>query len=422
MNDNPRVPAQRKPNSMPGDWAGGRGNGLSGPANGETVRAAGESARTTGQATDVIAGSGAVDRLAAVVATFRPRRILVVGGCTALARADIALRLSDFPARYFTDFSPNPQLADVVRGCALVESYQPDLIVGVGGGSAMDVAKMVRLLPSDTKTALAALTGEARPRARPAPLILVPTTAGTGSEVTGFATVYAGTVKYSLDHPVVHADLALVDPLLAESCPAPLTYSCALDAMSHAIESLWSLRSTPHSRALAQDALGALVPVLRAGEWPISAPVRQVLSAASTRAGLAIDITRTTAGHAFAYPLTARYGVQHGVACAVNLSWLVPYTAHSVAHACRDLRGTAFVGRRLDEIASGLGVATADESGEAITSFLAGAGFPSRLSAFGVRQKDLPHLVEAAVGSQRSANGPVGMPHADVLPWLRRVW
>jgi alcohol dehydrogenase class IV len=377
---------------------------------------------TAGQVTDVISGAGEVARLAAVVATFGPRRLLVVGGRTALGQSEVARYLEGYEVLYFTDFTPNPQLVDVLRGCALVDSFRPDLIIGVGGGSAMDVAKLVRLLPTDLDRAVTALTGAADVlRERPVPLVLVPTTAGTGSEVTRFAAVYVGVDKYSLDHASVHADVALVDPRLTESCPAELTYSCALDALAHAIESTWSRRSTPHSRILAGDALRALVPVLRRGGWPRSPRTRVVLSEAALRAGLAIDITRTTAGHAFAYPLTARFGVRHGVACALNLRWLLPYTAQHLAGACTDPRGPVFVERRLGEVISGLGAGTADEAGEVIAAFLATAGFADRLSAYGVREDDLPGLIRSAVGSQRAGNAPVGLAEADVLPWLLKV-
>jgi alcohol dehydrogenase len=370
---------------------------------------------------EVLAGTGAIEQLAGIVAAIDPGRTLVVAGTTALRHADIARRLRGRDTRYFTEFRPNPQLRDVLRGCALVESYRPDLILGVGGGSAMDVAKMIRLLPVDAEAALAALSEPTGLRDRPPPLVLVPTTAGTGSEVTRFAAVYVDLVKHSLDHPSVLADVALVDPALTGSCPAELTYSGTFDAFAHAVESTWSVRSTPQSRALAGDALRALVPVLREAPWPVPAATREVLSEAALRAGLAIDITRTTAAHAFAYPLTARYGVPHGLACALNLRWLLPYAAAKLETACRDPRGPAFAGRRMAEIAAALGAPSPARCGEVVAGFLGNAGFADRLGAYGVRDGDLPGLVESATGSARAGNNPVGLAAADVLPYLRAV-
>ena len=197
-----------------------------------------------------------------------------------------------------------------------------------------------------------------------------------------------------------------------------MTWSGAFDALAHAIESLWSLRSTTASRTHARDALAALVPVLRRAPWPPSPADRATLSTAATRAGLAIDATRTTAGHAFAYPLTARFGVRHGLACAVNLVWLLPYTAHRLDADCQDPRGTAFVARRLAQIAAGLGAAGPADSGAALAALLAGTGFAADLAGHGVTRADLPGVVEAALGSGRSGNGPIRLDPTAILSAL----
>jgi alcohol dehydrogenase class IV len=338
--------------------------------------------------------------LAELVGAWAPRRILLVGTTD---RAGAGRRLAGYDIERFGDFSPNPRLDDALAGARIAEAYAPDLILGVGGGSALDVAKLVRGLP--TEHALDALQGRTLP-VRRAPLVLVPTTAGTGSEVTSFATVYVDGVKHSLDHPSVRADLAVVDPELARSCPPEVAYSGALDALSHAVESTWALRSTVESRALAADALGTIVAALRtAGE----------VSTAATRAGLAIERTRTTAAHAFAYPLTARFGVRHGLACALNLVWLLPLTAQLLPRECQDPRGTAFVARRLREISAVLG----DDPGATVAGLIEAGGSSPWLSDHGVRADDLPALVRAGLGANRSANGPVRLSPELVLPRLR---
>ncbi|TMM36736.1 MAG: phosphonoacetaldehyde reductase [Actinobacteria bacterium] len=361
---------------------------------------------------EVVTGNGAVQRIPELVAGFAPRRVLVVASRAAVARTGIVARLDGYRPEVFADFAPNPQLADGLRGAAVAAAAQPDLILGLGGGSAMDVAKLVRGLPTDRDDATAVLRGAAQPQRR-ARLLLVPTVAGSGSEVTGFATVFVGGVKHSLDHPSVHADLAVVDPELTATCPPDVTSSGALDALAHAVESLWSLRSTALSRQLALDAMRALVGILGR---PVSAESRVVLSAAATRAGLAIDRTRTTAAHAFAYPLTARLGIRHGLACALNLVWLLPFTAERLSTDCQDPRGTAFVGRRLAEISAVLG----PDSGTRLAELVRAAGFSPALGDHGVTEADLPGLVDAALGHSRSTNGPVRLDPADVLSLLRK--
>ncbi|GAA3216512.1 hypothetical protein GCM10010532_043950 [Dactylosporangium siamense] len=354
-----------------------------------------------------------MSRLPELVDAWAPQRILAVGGRTALARADAAGRLAARQVTWFSDFTPNPRLPEVLRGCALADAVRPDLILGIGGGSAMDVAKMVRGLPAEPAAAHEVLAGRRPPLSR-APLVLVPTTAGSGSEVTGFATVYVDGVKHSLDHPSTHAELSIVDSALTGSCPDDVTYAGALDALAHAVESTWSLRSTTPSRALAGAAMSALVAVLGRTPAPsLSASDREALSTAATTAGLAIDRTRTTAGHAFAYPLTARFGVRHGVACALSLVWLLPLTAERLGRDCQDPRGERFVRRRLDEIETTLAGAGG------MAGVLARTGVSPWLADHGVTEAHLPGLVDAALGSGRATNGPVRLEPKVALHTLR---
>jgi len=238
----------------------------------------------------------------------------------------------------------------------------------------------------------------------------VPTTAGTGSEVTRFATLYRGSRKVSLDADGVQADTAVIDPALTDSCPPRLTWSCAFDALAHAVESLWSLRSTALSRHYAETALARLVPVLfNAGDLPTEQE-RDRLSEAGTLAGHAIDITRTTAAHALAYPLTAHLGVPHGFACALNLVWLVPIVERAAADSTVDGRGAEAAGTAIDTLRRLLG-GNAGGLGETIRTLLARRGMPTGRGTGGTNPGLVgPGLVDLVVAEGLSSNRVSGMP------------
>jgi alcohol dehydrogenase class IV len=373
-----------------------------------------------GRSLEVLARPGVAGSLPMVLDWWQAQRVLVVASPGTLRRTDARDWLAGRDPIFFQDVTPNPQLSTVLRGVELVDRVCPDVVVGIGGGSTMDVAKAMRLLPHGQRSAERALAGEfARLRTGPPPLVLVPTTAGSGSEVTSFATIYVGTRKHSLDHASVRADVALVDPLLTYTCPPELTATCTLDALAHAIESNWSLRSTAHSRVLALHALTRLAPALHAGLDDLSPECCSNLSLAATTAGLAIDLTRTTAGHACAYPTTARFGVPHGLACALHLVWLLPLTMSERVTQCRDPRGPEFVARRVGEIAELLGADTAESAGEALADLIRRAGRPSRLSEVGIREADLADIAEDALGSNRITNHPVALEYATVVDRLR---
>ncbi|MBQ0825166.1 phosphonoacetaldehyde reductase [Streptomyces tagetis] len=363
--------------------------------------------------TTLIDGPGASDQLARVIGEYDADRVLVVASAGTLRRAAPLLRWDVPHVRVFSGFRSNPDLEQVLRGCAVRDAHRPELVVGVGGGSAMDVAKMVRCLPGERAPALDALRGRADLHEHSGvPLVLVPTTAGTGSEVTQFATVFADGIKHSLDRPEVRATVSVIDPDLTRTCPWEVSVSCAFDALAHALESYWSVHSTPRSRALAAEAASGIARVLGTASRSLTVADRHDLSRLATVAGHAIDITRTTVGHAFAYPLTARFGVPHGLAALLGLSWLLPAGVEAAAepHLCRDPRGPGFLAARLDEMAGFLGAPDPGGLGPALRELIVRAGFPPELGAYGPTAGDVPAILGDVLRSSRSSNTPVALP------------
>jgi alcohol dehydrogenase class IV len=341
-----------------------------------------------------------------ILTDLRPARVLVVGSARALRTPDASAMLHGNYVEWFSGFAPNPSLEHVLAGSSMRIRLNPDLIVAIGGGSAIDTAKLVRLLPGDRGSALRLLTERRELSTEPnPPLVAIPTTAGSGSEVTRFATLYVDSVKMSLDDPVVAPQYALVDPELLRTCPTRLSYSCAFDTFCHAVESYWSKRSTPHSRMLAYDALRGVVDVLTHDLSVMGDEERARLAEAATHGGQAIDLTRTTSAHAFSYRLTARFNVPHGVACMLNLLWLIDYNLEHVASVDptpirESLRTLTAALRPSQQVAN---------PSDAIRAMLSRSGFPDHLRCYGVSSGDVPDLVDAGLASSRSENNPVSI-------------
>ena len=284
----------------------------------------------------LVAGSGAVGRLPDVLAQWRPQRVLLVGSRRAVSTSG-TLGLLDASAVTWFDSVHGPPWVQVAELVRLVDRTRPAVVVGLGGGSVLDITKLGRILADSSGRTL-------KIRRRPPKLVLVPTTAGSGAEMTRFASVEIDGRRRSVDDPALLADVAVVDPRLTESCPPGMTYSAAFDALAHALESFWSRRSSPASRALSWQAATELVAVLRGG--PLDAPSprqRARLAAAATRAGRALDTTRSGAVQAFAGWLTTQRQVPHGLACLLTLSWLLP---HHCRHLGRGMHGRARRGVR----------------------------------------------------------------------------
>ena len=328
------------------------------------------------------------------------RRTLLVSGRETLERGGCLHLLSE-SVRRSSPVPPNP--GDTVIDALLEEGreFGADCILGLGGGSAMDAAKVVAMLLGNWPT-ISAYRERDGSRPRVTYLIQAPTTAGTGSEVTRWASLWNEGVKSSVDETAGFADLAVVDPELCHGMPPRLALATGMDAMSHAMESLWGVHRSPLSEGYAARALSLLAAHLeKACSGKADAKTWEALALASTLAGLALSCTRSAAAHALSYELTGRFGLEHGLAvgllCKSLLRWNQPAASEGV---------------RI--ILEALGVSKVGEAQGFIDRCFLKAGHQPQLSAFGISEENFPAVVAQASGSNRLGNNP-GVLDADAL-------
>jgi alcohol dehydrogenase len=363
--------------------------------------------------TELRFGRGARAGLAGAVAGRRCGVIASAGGrerWTADPSLGPTLRALD--AVWIDDVQPNPLIEELE---ASIESLRargaaPELLVAIGGGSVLDAAKAVSAAlasPAGTRLeALARRPAELDGRAPP-PVIALPTTAGSGSEATSVAVLWRrrgtghgsveGPAKVSLTHPTLFPTVGIVDPALTDALPPEVTLATGLDALNQAFESIWNRRAGPATLPLALRAVELAwwaLPALAAD--PGRTDARDALAEASLLAGIALGQTRTAVCHALSYPLTDRFGVPHGVACAFTM----PAVARHVLAA--DDGRLARSARRLVDPA-----ATAAALPAALAAFLDGLGVPQRVrSAVGSREALLALLPEVEL-PERGGNALV---------------
>ncbi len=313
--------------------------------------------------------------------------------------ADLAARLATAagdPVLTVADVAPNPDFetlrAQVVRFSEL--SAPPEAIVAIGGGSVIDSAKVFAAAAGDFGRVQRYLEHKEGGDALPAvPIIAVSTTAGTGSEVTCWATVWdtrAGK-KYSLARPNLYPEAAIVDPDLTLGKPHRLTVSTGLDALSHALESLWNVNANPISARFAVDAAREILECLPALAGDLNNhDLRTRLAKAALLAGLAFSNTKTALAHNLSYPLTLRYGVEHGIACSVTLPAI--------------LRSVAGIGGFREAALQSIFGADLPTAAEALRRFLCDLDLPVQLAVYGVSAKDWEDIVDAGFAGERGRN------------------
>ena len=273
--------------------------------------------------TRLLTGESIVRQSAGLLAAFGKRCLIVTSGsaarrCGALDDVCAALRENDTAYWIYDAVRPNPSIASVLEGGRLAAENHCDFVVGIGGGSPLDAAKVIAVSAANPELDEKGLYSMNWPR-DPLPVVLVGTTAGTGSEMTPVAVITAGDGrKRSFRGEKIYAALSLGDPRYTESMPLPVTASTGVDALAHCLESYFSKKATEVSRAFAVQGVCTLLEPLRtvaAGDMP-SKEQRRALYEGSLLGGMAISVTGTIFPHNLGYYLTEKHGIPHGFACA----------------------------------------------------------------------------------------------------------
>ena len=253
----------------------------------------------------------------------------------------------------FRGFQPNPLYENILDGVKLCRAEQCDAIIAVGGGSAMDVAKCIKLyvnLPGDGQNGAWL---EERYTPNDIPFLAMPTTAGTGSEATRYAVIYYNGEKQSITSESFIPDTVLMDPNCLITLPPYQRKATMMDALCHAIESFWSVNSTDESKGYSKAAIQGVMANME-GYLANTEEGRAGMLRAANMAGKAINITQTTACHAMCYKITSLFKSAHGHAAALCNRVLFPWMVENI-DKCIDPRGEEYLKQTLDEIGQTMG-------------------------------------------------------------------
>ena len=306
----------------------------------------------------------------------------------------------------------NPTVNQLFAVYEATRDFSPEAVVAVGGGSTMDVGKSLCCLYGHRIPDVDALREMIREKNYGTPQaqwIGVPTTAGTGSEVTCWATIWdpEQDAKRSVECRENYAWAALVDPHLTEGMPLKLAVSSGLDAAAHAVESYWARGTNCVSRALALEAVRLVMENME-GLLAGRQEAKEAMSRGSMLAGLAFSNTKTTACHSISYPLTMHYGIPHGTAVALLLAPVLELNAPAVPG--------------LDRLFHALGVEDAAGLHARVRDLLVRSGQPATLRGWGVKMEDLPRLAALGMTKGRADNNPVALQEDTIQALLRSMY
>ena len=288
----------------------------------------------------------------------------------------------------FSDIEPNPLLSGCEEVVHLEKEFDADTVVALGGGSSIDTAKFAAACRYSSLTP-AQQYAEQRFPEKIAKIVAVPTTAGTGSEVTKVSVVSNGSEKKSIHNPAFLPTVALIDPELTMTVPPKATMITGLDAFTHAIEAIWSVNHQPMTDVLATEAIRLILANLERAYSASDRGSREAMHYGSLLAGLAFSVTKTAASHACSFPLTADYHLPHGEACAFTLDSFIKINADE----------------RLEKLAKDVGINGIDELAVWVKSMKKLAGLKTTLADLG--EVDLDKLANDCVNHPLMRNNPV---------------
>lgn len=339
-----------------------------------------------------------------------PKSILLVTSKNAYAscgaKLDIENLLKNYQFVRFFDFEENPKIEDVEIGVQIFKDINCDLIIAVGGGSVIDMGKLINFFNSKKPPFINCFNSDLNIN-EVVPMIAIPTTAGTGSEATHFAVVYVNNNKYSIANNRLFPNLSIVNAKYTYAIPKYIAASTGADALCQAFESMWAVGGNLESKRYALKAIELLWGNLELAVVENDFEAKNNVSIGSYWAGRAIDISKTTASHALSYKITSNFGIPHGHAVAITLTKIMQLN-YLVAK------------EDIDKILIVLGVEDINEGIKLIDLLWGKIELDIKLSKLGIKRSDIPTIANCNL--ERLSNNPYKLNKESIYEILESVY
>lgn len=349
-----------------------------------------------------------IDKLPQILKEINSKKLfLVVDSSYPFLNIKDAIEALEVEKVLFSDFTPNPLYEDVCKGINLLKAEKCDSILAVGGGSAIDVAKCIKLavLAAEGNNAIIPPLVNTRVACDGSklPFIAIPTTAGTGSESTHNAVMYYEGSKQTVTNDGVLPDYALLEPTVLKTLPLYQKKCTMMDALCQGIESWWSVNSTEESYEYSRKTIELIMQNWRAYIFDNDLKAAEQIMIAANYGGRAINITQTTAAHAMSYKITSLYKLPHGHAVAICLPEIWEYMIGHM-EKCIDPRGVEYLSGIFLQIANVMGCETPLSAISIFRQMLANMELKNPVA--GEREKEIAALSKS-VNPIRLKNNPI---------------
>ena len=366
----------------------------------------------------VISGLGSISKLSKILSDKKVSNLLLITGKNSFTSCGAEEALAPiydlFNVIRFKDFEVNPKFEDALKGTSIARKNNIDVVVSIGGGSVIDIAKLILAFLAPDQNPINIVKGIEKPIYSKIPHYSIPTTAGTGSESTHFAVVYLKKVKYSVSADFLTPDIAILDgELIISNSPEQKAYN-GLDALAQAIESHWANGSNKESRSYSRKAIPTLYKILpKVVSGDAEKSDYQKIIFAANLAGKAINISKTTSPHAFSYSFTGKYGIPHGHAVWLTLPKIFEIHLNTFEINKLNLKNYEEFRIILIEILNLLGIQENRLLIE-LQKLIRNVGLEASMEKLGISSKSARREIANDVNLERLKNNPVSLTEKDI--------
>jgi alcohol dehydrogenase class IV len=367
---------------------------------------------------NIVIYPGAIIELQTTLAQLKKQKVFLVTGKKSFescgAKEKLQWLLNSYEVTHFCDFQTNPDSQDLIKGLELFNNSKCDIIVSIGGGSVIDMAKLINYFYNTgiKKIEESSISNE---DFKPVAHICLPTTAGSGAESTQFAVLYIDNTKFSIAHAKLAPNYVIIDSELHYNQTVYQKAVSGLDALGQAIESFWSVQSTPESRLYSEKALELVWNNLPNSVHNSDKISHLKLAVGANMAGQAINVAKTTAPHALSYGFTKKIGLAHGHAVALTLAQFFEFNFKNV-----DITSTLFETRK--KIFQIINCDNIYDGKTRIENFIIELDLETKLSKLSFLDRTELSSFTADVNIQRLSNNPKSVSKSDINNIINRVY
>lgn len=360
-----------------------------------------------------------------ILSKLHAKRVFLVTGEKSFQLSGAQRIINEMKSHYdffrFSQFEKNPNISDLKTGIQKYKEFRPDMTMAIGGGSVLDMAKLINILANQDAQPESYIKKEKGIQRRGKPVMAIPTTSGSGSEATHFAAIYINEKKYSLAHEFLLPDFSLLNHELTYRLPKHLTASTGIDALSQAIESYWNVNSTSESKEYARKSIKLILDNLKESVHCPNNKNRKNMMVAANLAGKAINITKTTAPHAISYILTSKWGLPHGHAVGLTLGEFLVFNSKVSKRDCADPRGPLYIKTTLQEINKMFHSPTPELTRDKIHQLMRNIHLDYKLGSLGITSKEDKELIIDSVNYERLKNNPRKLNQEQLRRIINRI-